>query len=169
LLAESIRWEAKAVSLSPMDFHKTSRLSRLFFDRYGVSRRQEDLEESINWADRALEINPYSAEKLWDRAGLLTMTRRPLDAVNDLERAVSIEPNFCRGYAKLAGLTKGSNEPRSLAWEARAAKCMEFARGRTLEENERWLVEDPGSMPKSAAGRNGDGEPESLSGFSPSR
>jgi len=169
LLTESIRWEAKAVSLSPMDFQKTSRLSRLFVDRYGVSRRQEDLGASIGWAGRALEINPYSAEKLWDRAGLLTMNRRPLDAVKDLERAVSIEPNFCRGYAKLAGLTKAADEPRSIAWEARAAKCMETAKGHTLEEQERWLVEDPGSMSKPAAGRNEDGEPELASGFSPSR
>ena len=72
LLTESIRWEAKAVSLSPRDFRKTSRISRLFVDRYGISRREEDLKASIDWADRALEINPYSAEKLWDRAGLLT-------------------------------------------------------------------------------------------------
>ena len=169
LLTEAIRWEAKAVSLSPRDFRKTSRLSRLFVDRYGVSRRQEDLRASIDWAGRALEINPYSAEKLWDRAGLLILDRRPRDAASDLERAVSIEPNFCRGYAKLARLTKGKDEPQSRAWEARAEKCREAARGRTLEENERWLVEDPESMSKTAAGRNEDGEPDLPSGFSPSR
>lgn len=169
LLAGSIRWEAKAVSLSPMDFQKTSRLSRLSVERYGVTQRQEDLEESIEWAGRALEINPYSAEKLWDRAGLLAMNRRPRDAVRDLERAVSIEPNFCRGYAKLAALTKGADEPRSIAWEARAAKCMETAKGRALEEQERWLVEEPESRSKPAAGRNGDGEPGLPSAFSPSR
>ena len=145
LLTESIRWEAKAVSLSPRDFRKTSRLSRLFVDRYGVSRRQEDLEGSIDWAGRALEINPYSAEKLWDRAELLILDRRPADAVADLTRAVSIEPNFCRGYAKLAGLTKEKDELQSRAWEARAEKCREAAKGRTLEENERWLVEEPES------------------------
>ena len=32
----------------------------------GVSRKQEDLGASIDWAGRALEINPYSAEKFWD-------------------------------------------------------------------------------------------------------
>lgn len=169
LLTETIRWEAKAVSLSPRDFQKTSRLSRLFGDRYGVSRRQEDLRASIDWAGRALEINPYSAEKLWDRAGLLTLDRRPREAASDLERAVSIEPNFCRGYAKLAKLTEGKDEPQSRAWEARAEKCREAARGRTLEENERWLVEAPESMAKTAAGRNEDGELELPPGFSPSR
>ena len=48
LLTESIRWEAKAVSLSPRDFQKSSRLSRLFVDRYGVSRSEEDLRASID-------------------------------------------------------------------------------------------------------------------------
>jgi len=169
LLTESIRWEAKAVSLSPRDFRKTSRLSRLHLDRYGVGRRQKDLEASIDWAGHALEINPYSAEKLWDRADLFIMARRQDEAITDLARAVSMEPNFCRGYAKLARLTKGKDEPQSRAWEVRAEKCREAARGRTLEENERWLVEEPESLPKSAAERNEDGEPDLPSGFSPSR
>jgi len=167
LLTEAIRWEAKAIVLSPRDFQKTSRISRLFADRYGVSRRQEDLGASIDWAGRALEINPYSAEKLWERADLLILDRRSREAARDLERAVSIEPNFCRGYAKLAKLTKGVDDPQSRAWNARAEKCTEAARERTLEEQERWLVEEPVS--KAASERNGDGEPESPSGFSPSR
>jgi len=168
LLTEAIRWEAKAILLSPKDFQKTSRISRLFVDRYGVSRRQEDLTASIDWAGRALEINPYSAEKLWDRAGLLTLDRRPREAASDLERAVSIEPNFCRGYAKLAGLTKGMDEPLSRAWEARAEQCRDAARGRLLEENERWLVEEQGPI-STTAGRNEDGDSELSSAFSPSR
>jgi O-antigen ligase len=169
LLTEAIRWEARSISLSARDFQKTSRLSRLFVERYGVTRRREDLKASIDWAGRALEINPYSAEKLWDRAELLIVDRRQGDAAADLARAVSIEPNFCRGYAKLAGLTKGTDEPQSLVWEDRAAKCREAARGRTLEENERWLLEEPGLASKTGAERNEDGEPGSPPGFSPSR
>lgn len=169
LLTEAIRWEAKSVSLSSRDFQKTSRLSRLFVERYGVTRRREDLKASIDWAGRALEINPYSAEKLWDRADLLIVDRRQGEAITDLARAVSMEPNFCRGYAKLAGLTKGTDEPRSLVWEARAAKCREAARGRTLEENERWLVEERGLASKTGAERNEDGESGLLPGSSPSR
>lgn len=169
LLTESIRWESKAVSLSPRDFEKTSRLSRLFVDRYRVSRRQEDLRASIDWAGRALDINPYSAKMLWDRAELQILDGRTAYALADLARAVSIEPNFCRGYAKLAGLTKRKDEPQSRAWEARAEKCMETARARTLQEDERWLVEEPGTLSKTASGAREDGEPELPSGFSPSR
>ncbi|MBP2675612.1 MAG: hypothetical protein H6Q84_2452, partial [Deltaproteobacteria bacterium] len=60
-------------------------------------------------------------------------------------RAVSIEPNFCRAYAKLAESSKGKGDPESLAWEARAAQCRQAAEGRALEENERWLVEETGT------------------------
>lgn len=169
LLTEAIRWEARSISLSSRDFQKTSRLSGLFVERYGISRRQEDLVASIDWAGRALEINPYSAEKLWDRAALLVLDRRPREAASDLERAILIEPNFCRGYVKLAELTRGTDVPQSDAWMARARKCREVARGRTLEENERWLVEEPERIPKIATGRDEDGEPDLPSGFSPSR
>jgi len=168
-LTGAIRWEAKSISLSPRDFQKTSRLSRLFVDRYRVTGRQEDLKASIDWAGRALEINPYSAEKLWDRAELLIVDRRQGDAAADLARAVSIEPNFCRGYAKLAELARATDEPQSLAWDARAAKCRDAARRRTLEENERWLVEEPGVASKTEAERNEDREPGSPPGSFPSR
>ena len=169
LLNEVIRWEHRSISLSPRDFRMTSRLSRLYANRYEVSRREEDLRASIDWASRALEINPYSAEILWDRAGLLILDRRLREAENDLERAVTIEPNFCRGYAKLAGLTKGKDEPRFRVWEDRAEECRGAAKGRSLGESERWLVEDPEPVSIPAAGRNEDGEPVLPSGFSPSR
>ena len=169
LLTGAIRWEAKAIALSPRDFLKTSRLSGLFVERYRVAGRREDLKASIDWAGRAIEINPYSAQGLWDRAELLAADRRRGDAVADLARAVSIEPNFCRGYAKLAELTRGTDEARSLAWEARAAKCREAAGGRFLEENERWLVEEPGSVSKTGAEGNEDREPGSPPDSSPSR
>jgi O-antigen ligase len=169
LLTGAIRWEARSVSLSSRDFQKTSRLARLFAERYGVTGRREDLKASIVWAGRTLEINPYSAEKLWDRADLFVMDRRQGEAISDLARAVSMEPNFCRGYAKLAALTRGTDEPQSHAWETRARKCREAAKGRALEENERWLVEEPGPMSRTGAGRDGDGEPALPPGFSPSR
>jgi hypothetical protein len=77
-----------------------------------------------------------------------------------------VEPNFCRGYAKLAELTKGMDEAQSRAWKARADKCREAARGRTLEETDRWLVEEPEPGSKTAAEKNEDGEPDMPPGFS---
>ena len=169
LLTGAIHWEAKAVSLSTRDFQKTSRLAGLFLERYGVGRRREDLKASIYWTGRALEINPYSAEKLWDRANLLVMDRRRDEAENDLARAVSMEPNFCRGYDKLAELTKGTDDLEARGWKARAGKCWDAARGRTLEENERWLVVEPEPTPIAGMGRDEDGKPDLPSAFSPSR
>jgi hypothetical protein len=62
-----------------------------------------------------------------------------------LRRSVSIEPNFCRGYAKLAELTAGNDGRQARAYEARALECRESAKQRPLEEGERWLVTEPGT------------------------
>lgn len=143
LLTESIRWESKAVSLSPRDYQKVARLSRLYAERYNAFGRASDLQDSIGLAGRALEINPYSAGMLWARAELLIRDRREAAAAADLSRAVSVEPNFCRGYAKLSELAKHSDPQISAVWAEREQACRRRAKSMPLEEHERWLVESP--------------------------
>jgi O-antigen ligase len=143
LLSEAIRWEGKAVSLSPMDFQKVSRLSRLFAERYRLTGRPEDLRDAIGVAGRALELNPYSAERLWNRADLLLMDGRTDEAIADLARAVSIEPNFCRGYARLSQLFGTSDPAESAAWAEKEQACRKVAETFPLQEYEKWLVESP--------------------------
>ena len=169
LLISSIRWQENASRLCPMEQGFHYRLSNLFFEKYLLGGERRDLESALAMTGETLKVNPYLVEALWNRAQAFLYLGRAGDSVGTLERAVFVEPNFCRGYAKLAELTKGEDEPQFLAWEARAASCREAARGRTLEENERWLVGEPESTSKTTAGRNEDGEPELPPGFSPSR
>ena len=143
LLSSSIRWEEKAISLAPRDFQKVSRLSRLFAERYRLSGQPEDLRAAIGLAGRALELNPYSAEKLWERADLLLQDHRAEEAVSDLVRAVSIEPNFCRGYAKLSELRRVSDPAESAAWADKGQACRRMAKTLPVQEHEKWLVESP--------------------------
>jgi tetratricopeptide (TPR) repeat protein len=168
-LEESIRRQEKARELCPMEQGHSYRLAQLFRERYRWTNNTGDLEASLRHWDDLLRVNPYRVEALWEKASTFQGIGRTVEAAEALLRAVSVEPNFCRGYAKLAELTRGTDEPQSLVWEARAAKCREAARGRTLEENERWLVEEPEPMSKTAARRDEDGEPDLPSGFSPSR
>jgi len=169
LLISSIRWQEKARELCPMEQGFHYRLASLFLEKYQLGGERRDLETTLGMTGEVLKINPYLVEALWDRAQAFLYLGRAEDAVGALQRAVFVEPNFCRGYAKLAELTKEADESHSRAWEARAGKCREAAKGRTLEENERWLVEEPESMSKTAAGRFEHVEPELPSGFSPSR
>ena len=169
LLVSSIQWQEKARSLCPMEQGFHYRLANLYFEKYLLGGERRDLESALGMTGETLKVNPYLVEALWNRAQAFLYLGRAEDSVGTLERAVIVEPNFCRGYAKLAELTKGKDEPQSRTWEARAEICREAARGRTLEESERWLVEDPGPRSITEAERNGDGEPDLPSGFSPSR
>jgi len=146
-LEESIRRQEKATELCPMEQWHSYRLAQLFRERFRWTHESADLEASLRLWDVVLRINPYLVEALWEKASMLQGIGRTAEAAEALLRAVSVEPNFCRGYAKLAELTKGTEEQRSHAWEARAVQCRESAQGRTLEENERWLLEEPRSMP----------------------
>ncbi len=168
LLVSSIRWQEKARRLCPMEQGFHYRLANLFFEKYLLGGDQRDLESTLVMTGETLKVNPYLVEALWNRAQAFLYLGRAEDSVGTLERAVFVEPNFCRGYAKLAELTKWKDEPQSRSWESRAEKCREAARGRTLEESEHWMVEEPEPGPNTAAERVEDGESELASGFSPS-
>lgn len=169
LLLLSIRWQEKARELCPMEQGFLYRLVDLFQEKHRLSGERRDLETALALTGEILRINPYGVEAHWNRAHMLLYLGRIQEAGDTLQRAVSVEPNFCRGYARLAQLTKGKDERQFLAWESRAAKCREAAEGRALEESERWLVEEPGPMSMTVGGRTEDGEPGSPPGFSPSR
>lgn len=169
LLISSIRWQENARRLCPMEQGFHYRLANLFFEKYLRGGEKRDLESALATTEELLKINPYLVEALWNRAQAFAFLGRAGDTVGALERAVSVEPNFCRGYAKLAELSRGKDEPQAAAWADRAAKCRESAKQRVLEEGERWMVEEPGTGSKTAGERHGDGEPGSPSGFSPSR
>jgi O-antigen ligase len=165
-LEESIRRQEKARERCPMEQGYSYRLAQLYQERYRSTKDPRDVIVSLRHWDEVLRINPYRVEALWEKAMALEGIGRTGEAAESLFRAVSVEPNFCRGYAKLAELTKGTDERRFRAWEARAAQCRGSARGRTLEENERWLLEEPRSMPGTEKSRHMPAESASPSGSS---
>ncbi|MGB5995397.1 MAG: hypothetical protein WBG20_08280, partial [Candidatus Deferrimicrobiaceae bacterium] len=77
------------------------------------------------------------------RSRLLLIMGRNEEAVRDLEYAVSVEPNFCRGYAKLAELAGTGNLPEANGWSEKAEQCRKKARNLSLVDYEKWLVESP--------------------------
>jgi predicted O-linked N-acetylglucosamine transferase (SPINDLY family) len=144
------------------------RLAGLFLEKYRLGGDSNDLEFVLESTREILKINPFGVEAYWNLSQAYQNLGRSTDVVESLRLAISVEPNFCRGYAKLAELTKETDERRSRTWEARAAQCRESARGRTLEENERWLLEEPRSVPGTEKSRHMPAESASHSGSSPS-
>lgn len=166
LLVTSIRWQRKAMELCPMEQNFPYRLASLFLEKYRLGGNRRDLETTLALTGEILRINPYLIEALWNRAHAFLFLGDRGEAVGALRRAVAVEPNFCRGYAKLAELTRVDDEPQSRAWEDRAAKCAESAKQRVLEDVERWMVIDPGVPSGQEREPEGTGEPPSPSGSS---
>jgi len=166
LLNSSIRWQEKARELCPMEQGFHYRLANLFLEKYLVGGERRDLETTLGMTGEILKINPYLVEAWWNRAQAFLYLGRAEDAVGALQRSVSVEPNFCRGYAKLAELARGKDEPQALEWEDRAAKCRESAKQRVLEEDDRWMVMEPGIPSGPEGGPRETGESRSPPGSS---
>ena len=142
-LREAVRWEENARMLNPREPKYSLRLSSLFLELYRVRREPADVQMALRFADRALRINPYSVETLFHRTKLLLIMGRNAEAVRDLEYAVSVEPNFCRGYAKLAELAGTGILQKANGWSEKAEQCRKKGRNLDLVDYEKWLVESP--------------------------
>ncbi|MGB3400291.1 MAG: tetratricopeptide repeat protein, partial [Candidatus Deferrimicrobiaceae bacterium] len=137
------RWEDRARSQNPRELKYTLRLSSLFLELYRLRRDPSDAVLALRFAESALRINPYGVEALWTRADILAALGKRDDAVKDLEKAVSVEPNFCRGYARLADISGKSGPGIVSHWSAKEEECRRRAATLHLEEAETWMVESP--------------------------
>ncbi len=140
---EALHWEDRARQLSPRDLKYTLRLSHMFFDLLRLRKKRSDALMALLLADGSLRINPYGIEIRWHKADVLAFLGRREEALRELEAAVSVEPNFCRGYARLADLAGETDSVAADRWSRAEEECLRKAASRVLEENEKWLVEPP--------------------------
>jgi len=159
LLLSSIRWQKKAMELCPMEQGFLFRQANLFVEKYRRGGDRRDLETAADLTGEILRINPYVVEGHWNRAEALLLLGREDEAIGTLEQAVSAEPNFCRGYAKLSELTERADSRRARTFETKAAECREAAGKRVLKEGERWMVSEPGALPRGETRDAGGGGP----------
>lgn len=140
---EALQWEDRARELNPREARYTLRLSYLFLELFRLRRAAPDAEMAFLLAGGTLRMNPYSVETLWHRADILEAVGRRDKAARDLETAVAVEPNFCRGYARLAVLAGTADPGAASRWAAKARECRAKAVALSLEDYEKWLVESP--------------------------
>jgi tetratricopeptide (TPR) repeat protein len=141
LLTEAIFWESSARDRSPFDYVLASRLARLFTERYRLSGREGDREAAFSLLSEAIERNPYSPGLLQQRAEYYTADGRMTEAEADLLRAISLEPNYCRGYSMLAKIESRNDPGKVPAWARKADECRERAKRFPLKEHERWAAD----------------------------
>ena len=141
LLFEAIAWEASAMERSPRDYRYPSRLAQLFAERYRRFGKGEDLVKAFSMAGESISMNPYSPSLLLQRADLHLAGKRVREAKEDLLLAISLEPNFCRGYAKLSEISGRHDPDEGVMWGTEADACRERAGRFHLKEHERWAAD----------------------------
>lgn len=140
LLPEVYEWERSASALSPRDSAYHARMADICFERYMILGKRGDLVGASYMNRRALALNPFSVERLWRHADLLEASGRRPAAVEALERAVGIEPNFCRGYGRLAAMLERENPAAAAGWASKAGECRVRSERFELTPSEAWMV-----------------------------
>jgi len=114
----------RALDRNPYDYRSVWESARIVVS--------DNPQEALRLATRALELKPDSAEALSIRGRALLSLQRPSEAIEDLKKAVSLEPQdaathfqLARAY-RIAGLTKEAENENAvferLEIEARTAK-----------------------------------------------
>ncbi|MHC4781026.1 MAG: tetratricopeptide repeat protein, partial [Planctomycetota bacterium] len=60
--------------------------------------REEDLEDVLELYGEAVKSDPTNPDNLFDRAYVLVLLNRPVEALKDVEKAVQIAPNYFRSH-----------------------------------------------------------------------
>lgn len=140
-LSEAIFWESSARDRSPFDYVLASRLARLFTERYRLSGREVDREAAFSLISEAIKRNPFSPTLLHQRAEYYLADGRKREAEADLLRAISLEPNYCRGYSMLAKIEIRNDPGKSTMWSRKTDECRKRAKRFPLKEHERWAAD----------------------------
>lgn len=99
----------RAVAIEPTFVDASARLAEVLIFREAAlspmdqaGRLRSTLEEGLRWADRAVELDPNSAEAHALRAEALTHAWRRREAEAAYQRAIGINPNFAVARARYA-------------------------------------------------------------------
>lgn len=142
LLDEAIRREAAALELCPREARYSLRLAKMLNERSFLAADWGDRRVAQRFADTVLELNPFSAEGYWTRATIRAGSADLPGAEEDLRRAVSLEPNFCRGYFDLAALAGSLRPEEAAGWRDKGEECRRRAAARA-QPGQEWYLGEP--------------------------
>ena len=88
----------RAVSIDPNFAAAWAGLANAYVDLFRWGRKPEDLEQAQRASERALKLNPKSAEAHVSVGQALAIQRRFSDAATAFERAIKQDPTLYEGY-----------------------------------------------------------------------
>jgi tetratricopeptide (TPR) repeat protein len=145
----AIEDEKEAARRNPLDYRYPARLGFLFskaVDYFPPPARKEILESSLRSYDRAIALNPHSADLRYLKALLLKMAGHPGEARELIEAALRDEPRYVKGWILLADLLENEDQTKSLAAYETALSVNARYRNEAYESYEKEFVELDGKM-----------------------
>jgi tetratricopeptide (TPR) repeat protein len=147
----AIEEEKEAAQRNPLDYRYPARLGFLFskaVDYVPPQAREEVLESSLRSYDRAIALNPHSADLRYLKALLLKMTGRRGEAQGLMEAVLRDEPRYAKGWVLLAELQEPEDGKRALASYETALSVHSRYRVRAADRYEKEFVDLDDKMVK---------------------
>jgi tetratricopeptide (TPR) repeat protein len=148
-LFAAIEMEQEAVLRNPLDYRYPARLGYLFsmaVEYFPGQARGEVLASALRSYDRAIALNPHSADLRHLKATLLNMAGRPDMARPVIEATLRDEPRYVKGWLLLAELLENEDANAALAAYEKAVHVNLVYRDRATESYEKEFVELDGKM-----------------------
>jgi tetratricopeptide (TPR) repeat protein len=148
-LFNAIEMEQEAVLRNPLDYRYPARLGYLFSkaaDHFPRQARAEILGSALRSYDRAIALNPHSADLRYLKASLLSMAGRKEEARSLTEAILADEPRYVKGWVLLAELLETEDAGRAVAAYEAAVTVNSRYMGRASESYEKEFVELDGKM-----------------------
>ncbi len=145
----AIEAEQEAYLRNPLDYRYPARLGFLFSkatDHFQEPGRSRVFAASIGTYDRAIALNPHSADLRYLKASLLSMAGRKAEARPLLEAILSDEPRYVKGWTLLAELLESEDAEKALAAYEKAVSVNALYRDRAIESYEKEFVDLDGKM-----------------------
>jgi tetratricopeptide (TPR) repeat protein len=148
-LFAAIEMEQEAVLRNPLDYRYPARVGYLLSkaaDHFPRQAQAEILDASLRSYDRAIALNPHSADLRYLKALLLKMAGRTAEARDLIEAALRDEPRYVKGWVLLAELLEAQDGKGALAAYEAAVSVNARYRDRAAESYEKEFVELDGKM-----------------------
>jgi tetratricopeptide (TPR) repeat protein len=148
-LFRAIDLEEEAVLRNPMDYRYPARLGYLYSkaaDYFPGQAKAQVLGSALRSYDRAIALNPHSADLRYLKASLLSMAGRKEEARSLTEAILADEPRYVKGWVLLAELLETEDAGRAVAAYEAAVTVNSRYMGRASESYEKEFVELDGKM-----------------------
>ncbi len=139
-LSLAIESEMEAAIRSPLDFRYPSRLGFLYagaMARFSGAGKGVLLGASLAAYEKAIMLNPHSAEIRYQKAVMLRTAGRREESRRLIEAVLSEEPRYARGWAFLGEVLEGEDRQRAIAAYDKAANLYYTYRKSAIDPDEK--------------------------------